>query len=165
MGDEDVTTLFFFFLVLLGMWDLISLFPEQGSNSIPLPWKHEVLTTGPPGNSLECVFKFPNAGGFLIYHSKLKSNSTACGQRWWSEGYQFFQILWDFICILTCSLISDGTRKCMSLDKNMFFKHWIQSTMFIKSNLLIRDKMKFCFSLLVIPKICHSASLYSYTQG
>lgn len=29
-----------------------SLFPSQGSNLQPLQWKHAVLTTGPPGESL-----------------------------------------------------------------------------------------------------------------
>ena len=33
------------------MWDFISKFLNQRSNSCPLTWKHEVLTTGPPGNS------------------------------------------------------------------------------------------------------------------
>ena len=34
-----------------------SYFPNQGSNLRPLYWKYEVLTTGPPGNSL---FNFKN---------------------------------------------------------------------------------------------------------
>ena len=34
-----------------GLWDLE--LPDQGSNPHPLNWKHEVLTTGPPGQSLE----------------------------------------------------------------------------------------------------------------
>jgi len=33
------------------MWDFISKFLNQRSNPCPLTWKHEVLTTGPPGKS------------------------------------------------------------------------------------------------------------------
>ena len=29
----------------------VLIFPEQGLNPFPLPWKHGVLTTGLPGNS------------------------------------------------------------------------------------------------------------------
>ena len=35
-----------------------SQFPDQGSNLRPLQWKHGVLTTGPPGKSLEEVLFF-----------------------------------------------------------------------------------------------------------
>ena len=43
---------FFFFLATpLGMRDLSSLTRDQ--TGIPLQWKHEVLTTGLPGKSLE----------------------------------------------------------------------------------------------------------------
>ena len=40
------------------MWHVESYFPYQGSNPCLLQWKHRVLTTGPPGNSLihcECA--------------------------------------------------------------------------------------------------------------
>ena len=45
---------FFFNICLFGhaMWHVGSLFPNQGSNLRPLPWKHGVLTTGPPGKAL-----------------------------------------------------------------------------------------------------------------
>ena len=41
---------FFFFLATLHS---IGNFPDQGWNPCPLPWKHRILTTGPPGKSLE----------------------------------------------------------------------------------------------------------------
>ena len=41
-------------------------FPDQGSNLCPLQWKHGVLTTGPPGNSLSSSFhKLPLSAIFL----------------------------------------------------------------------------------------------------
>ena len=38
------------------LWDLI--FPNQGSNLGPQEWEHQVLTTGPPGNSQFCHIWF-----------------------------------------------------------------------------------------------------------
>lgn len=37
---------------LCGMQDL---FPNQGSSLCPLPWKHRVLTRGPPGKAPVCM--------------------------------------------------------------------------------------------------------------
>ena len=50
---------YYYFFNLLAMpramWDLSS--PDQGWNLSPLHWKHEVLTTGPPGKAQNKVFK------------------------------------------------------------------------------------------------------------
>ena len=47
---------FFFLTASSSMWDVK--FPYQGLNLCPLPWKHGVLTTGPPGWSPSCTFNF-----------------------------------------------------------------------------------------------------------
>ena len=44
-----------------------SQFPDQGSNPCPLQWKHGVLTTGPPGNSLHISFFFSKKHIKLFY--------------------------------------------------------------------------------------------------
>ena len=49
--DIHVTFLFFW---SHGLWDLSS--PTRDRTQRPLPWKHEVLTTGPPGNSQYVTF-------------------------------------------------------------------------------------------------------------
>ena len=46
---------FFFFFHHIS-WLLASWSSHQGWNSHPLQWKHGVLTTGLPGNSLVCLF-------------------------------------------------------------------------------------------------------------
>ena len=50
-----------------------SQFPDQGSNSCPLKWKHGVLTTGPPGNSLYFLFYI-----FSIMICHMKLNIVPC---------------------------------------------------------------------------------------
>ena len=44
------SSFFFFFALLHGLQG--SKFPDQGSNPCPQQWKHRILNTGPPGNSL-----------------------------------------------------------------------------------------------------------------
>ena len=48
---------FFFFGMPCGMWDLTSQTREL--NPRPLDWKHGVLTTGPPGKSLDSSYHHP----------------------------------------------------------------------------------------------------------
>ena len=43
-----------------------SQFPNQGLNSSSLRWKHKVLTTGLPGNSLYLFMYFFNTNGFFL---------------------------------------------------------------------------------------------------
>ena len=47
-------------LIYLGhtTWRVGSWFPDQGLNPCPLPWRHGVPTTGPPGKALSLVFLF-----------------------------------------------------------------------------------------------------------
>ena len=52
-----------FFLLGRALWHAGSQFPDQGSNPYPLQWNNGVLTTGPPGKSLEPRTLF----FFLIY--------------------------------------------------------------------------------------------------
>ena len=42
----------FFLFFGCATWPVGSYFPDQGLNLHPLHWKHRVLTTGPPGTSL-----------------------------------------------------------------------------------------------------------------
>lgn len=51
---QRLSLLFLFFLAILCNTQN---FPNQGSNPWPLHWKHEVLTTVPPGESLARAFK------------------------------------------------------------------------------------------------------------
>ena len=49
---------FFFFFFDHTSWHVGSWFPNWGSNLRPLQWKHGVLTTGPPGKSLQFYISF-----------------------------------------------------------------------------------------------------------
>ena len=44
------------------MWHVGSYFPDQGSNPLPMLWKHRILTTGPPGK-----FLFPHRLSGLVF--------------------------------------------------------------------------------------------------
>ena len=46
MSDQNHTPIFFLAKPRMA---LASFFTSQGQNKLPLQWKHEVLTTGPPG--------------------------------------------------------------------------------------------------------------------
>ena len=48
-----------------------SQFPNQGSNPCPLQWKHGVLTTGPPGKSLQFIL-------YLIVCTSYSSTPVRC---------------------------------------------------------------------------------------
>ena len=52
------------------------LVPQPRSNLCPLHWKHEVLSTGPPGNSLLGVLK-PTVGTECLQYHRVGLNSRA----------------------------------------------------------------------------------------
>ena len=62
MGDiwQGLETFFFFALM-----HVAPQFPDWGLNPYPLHRKHVVLTTGPPGKSLETFFDCHDLGGHL----------------------------------------------------------------------------------------------------
>ena len=63
---------FFVLAMLCSLWDLSC--PNQGSNPSPLQWKRGVLTTGPPGKSLNgvLIFKLPTKVSEELDKSTLK---------------------------------------------------------------------------------------------
>ena len=48
---------FFYLFICRSVWHVGCQFPDQGLNPYPLQWKCRVLTTGPPGNSLNVLYK------------------------------------------------------------------------------------------------------------
>ena len=73
-------TFYLFVELFFGLtaWHVESFFPDQGSNPHPLQWKHEFLTTGPPGKSLQLVILRVARASFcpfnVIFLSFLKPN-------------------------------------------------------------------------------------------
>ena len=59
----------------------VSLFPKQGSNPHPLEWKHRVLSTGLPGNSL-----------IFCYYNLMYAEWDALFQMFW---WHFYSLKWS----------------------------------------------------------------------
>ena len=67
---------------LVGSW-----FPDQGLNPGPQQWKHRVLTTGPPGNSLKDLYNLaPTCLSNTIILNKLYSIYSKCLSILWMRG-------------------------------------------------------------------------------
>ena len=76
VGPSCTVSLFF----LLTTWHLGSEFPGQGSSLCPLNWKVDVLTTGPPGNSLSrlsCHLLHPDGPRMFILSDTERFHSGA----------------------------------------------------------------------------------------
>ena len=63
LWKKNLTGLFLFFFIYLFFTTPCSLWDPQGLNPCPQQWRHGILTTGPPGNSLTSFF---NAQSYLI---------------------------------------------------------------------------------------------------
>ena len=133
----------FFFLFLAMPYGSRILVPNRGLNVHPLQWKCRVLTTGPPGKSLYCLFLYYWILTFFIYPK-----------------YEFFVrlVVWNYFLPL-CRLSFHPFSRVFHRTKYLIqMKSLISTTLF--SNSLIHSSVS-C-NILLIPSSVFFISVFVF---
>ena len=108
------------------------LVPWPETESRPWQWKHQVLTTGPPGNSLpRSIFEMSTVGAcssdsfilmalYLLFHSMTMSPFTCPVYCWWSFGLfplhsYYVRCCSEYSCTSIFMLLQELLNKTWSL--------------------------------------------------
>ena len=111
MGHAPTSANLFYLFIYCHAVQLVGpYFPNQGSNLGPCQWKHRVLTTGPPGNSLFLLI------GVLKPFTFLKINLFIL--------FIYFWLLWVFVVACGLSLVA-ASGAYSSLQCMGFLLWWL----------------------------------------